>query len=59
MAALKSGKVKDAYFSLLGYTTIGDKYVDPDSIRRKYELEKKKLIKAEVLFKPASGYKSM
>ncbi|KAL4501495.1 hypothetical protein ABPG72_021302 [Tetrahymena utriculariae] len=56
--APKQGKVKDSYFSVLGFTTIGDPFVDPDSIRRKYELEKKKLVAQEV-FKPASGYKNI
>ncbi|EGR34901.1 hypothetical protein IMG5_001300 [Ichthyophthirius multifiliis] len=57
--ALKRGKAKDAYFSVLGFTTIGDKYIDPDSINRQYELEKKKKIKQDQVFKPPSGYKTI
>lgn len=36
----------------------GDKYVNPDSIDRQYQLEKKKNFKHEAEFKPADGTKS-
>jgi len=39
--------VPKSYFSNLGYTTIGDKYVDPERRVRQQELEKKSLIRAE------------
>jgi hypothetical protein len=42
------------FFSTQGYTTIGDKYIDPDRIQRQYELEKKRFIKSELVFKPAT-----
>lgn len=53
-----SGKVESSYFSKTAYVTIGDKYVDPASRDRQYNLEKKKKIKHEAEFKPADGSKT-
>lgn len=40
-SALKKGKDYSVYFSKPSYTTIGDKYIDPDRRKRIDELEKK------------------
>ncbi|EGR33803.1 hypothetical protein IMG5_037140 [Ichthyophthirius multifiliis] len=40
----KKGKIKSSYFSLLGFTTIGDKYIDQDRIIKQDELNKKNLL---------------
>ena len=54
----RSGKVESSYFAKTAYVTIGDKYVDPASRDRQYNNEKKKKIRHEQEFKPASGAKS-
>lgn len=54
----RSGKVASSYFGKTAYVTIGDKYVDPASRDRQYNNEKKKKIRHEAEFKPASGTKS-
>lgn len=43
----RSGRVKSSYFSVSGYTSIGDPYMDPTRKDLQYELEKKK----KILFK--------
>jgi hypothetical protein len=53
-----TGKTPSSYFSDIGYTTVGDKYIDPASIERKYQLSKKKNNHHESEFKPADGTKS-
>ncbi len=53
------GKTKSSYFSVLGFTTIGDRYIDPSRMKQLDALEDKKKIKNEAIFKPASGYKEM
>lgn len=40
----KSGRIKSSYFSVSGYTTIDDPYMDPSRKELQYELEKKKKI---------------
>ncbi|KAL4450247.1 hypothetical protein ABPG74_008953 [Tetrahymena malaccensis] len=57
--APQQGKSKSSFFSLLGFTTIGDPYIEPDRIQRQYELQKKKLNKQDQVFKPASSYKTI
>lgn len=59
VSAIQSGQVKSSYFKQLDFITIGDKYIDPSRRQQLDELEKKKLIKNEAIFKPASGYKEM
>jgi hypothetical protein len=54
----RSGKVESSYFAKTAYVTIGDKYVDPASRDRQYNNEKKKKMRHEAEFKPASGTKS-
>jgi len=54
----RSGKTESSFFSKAGYTTIGDKYIDPSSIERQHQLAKKKKIAHESEFKPANGNKS-
>jgi len=53
-----SGKVESSYFSKTAYVTIGDKYVDPASRDRQYNLAKKKKITHETEFKPSDGSKT-
>ena len=53
------GKTKSSYFSVMGFTTIGDKYVDPSRVKGLDALEEKKKIKNDAIFKPSSGYKEM
>lgn len=53
-----SGKVESSYFAKTAYVTIGDKYVDPASMERQYQLAKKKKFNHESEFKPADGSKS-
>jgi len=55
---LKSGKTTKSYFSDVGYTTIGDPFVDPSSIERKYQLAKNKKITHDTNFRPADGCKT-
>jgi hypothetical protein len=54
----RSGKTESSFFSKSGYTTIGDKYIDPSSIERQYQLAKKNKNAHESEFKPANGTKS-
>jgi len=54
----KAGKTESSYFAKTAYISIGDKYVDPDSIERQYQLAKKKKFNHESEFKPADGTKS-
>lgn len=54
-----NGKSKSSYFSLLGFTTIGDPYVEAEKRARQDEISKKTENKKDAEFKPASGYKSM
>jgi len=54
----RSGKVESSYFAKTAYVTVGDKYVDPASRDRQYNLEKKKKMKHEAEFKPANGPKT-
>jgi hypothetical protein len=56
--ASRAGKSSKSYFSDVGYTTIGDPYIDPSSIDRKYQLSKKAKISHDAKFKPADGLKS-
>jgi len=47
-------------FSDLGYTSVGDKYIDPSRHTRLYELEKKRKIpKDQPIFKPSDSYKTV
>jgi len=54
----RSGKVESSYFSKTVYVTVGDKYVDPASRDRQYNLSRKSKTKHEAEFKPANGPKS-
>lgn len=44
----RTGKTESSYFSKVGYTTIGDPYVEAETRHRKDELAKSKLIKHDV-----------
>lgn len=35
ISAPSSGKIKESYFSVLGYTTIGDLYIDPATVKKR------------------------
>lgn len=61
VVAPKEGKVKSSYFSVLGYTTIGDKYIDPDRKIRLQEMEENKPFVSDDKknFVPPSGYKEL
>jgi len=56
--ASRSGKTGKSYFSDVGYTTIGDPYIDPSSMERKYQNAKKKKFPHDSNFRPADGMKS-
>jgi hypothetical protein len=56
--AEKTGKTAKSYFSDVGYTTIGDPYIDPSSVERKYQLSKKGKNPHDTKFKPADGFKT-
>lgn len=59
--ATKTGKAPSSYFSMLGFTTIGDPYIDPERRIRIQQLEEKKKYQNDDRknFIPASGYKSI
>jgi hypothetical protein len=59
MKAPFQGKTKSSYFSMQGFTTIGDKYIDPSRMQQLDALQEKKKMKNDAIFKPASGYKEM
>lgn len=61
MVAPQEGKVKSSYFSVLGYTTIGDKYIDPERKIRIQEMEDNKKYTSDDKknFVPPSGYKEL
>ncbi len=73
VAAPKQGKTKTSFFQTFEFKglklncsiikpliLLGDKYLDPDSRNRQYELEKKRKMPADQpVFKPASFYKTM
>ncbi|CAK75378.1 unnamed protein product (macronuclear) [Paramecium tetraurelia] len=61
VTATQSGKIKSSYFSQLGFTTIGDKYIDPERKIRIQELEEKKKYANDDKknFVPPSGYKEL
>jgi len=54
----RSGKTESSYFAKAGYTTIGDKYIDPSSMDRQYQLSKKSKNPHENEWKPADGSKT-
>lgn len=41
VSATKSGKTAKSYFSVQGFTTIGDLYIDPERKQRIYEMKQK------------------
>jgi hypothetical protein len=57
--APQDGKSKSSYFSMLGFTTIGDPYIEAEKHKLQQELESKKHANKETVFKPASSYKTM
>ncbi|CAD8044938.1 unnamed protein product [Paramecium primaurelia] len=61
VTAPQSGKIKSSYFSQLGFTTIGDKYIDPERKIRIQELEDNKKYASDDKknFVPPSGYKEL
>jgi hypothetical protein len=54
----RTGKTESSYFARGAYVSIGDKFIDPASIERQYQLSKKKKIPHDAEFKPANGPKS-
>lgn len=54
----KGGKTESSYFAKGAYISIGDKYVDPDSKERQYQMEKKKKNNHDAEWKPADGSKT-
>ena len=59
IAPPKQGKVRSSYFSMLGFTTIGDKYVDPSRRELQDLAEKNEANRKEAIFKPSSNYKTI
>ncbi|KAM3132799.1 hypothetical protein pb186bvf_015104 [Paramecium bursaria] len=57
----RSGKIQSSFFSKLGFTSIGDQYIDPDRRQRIQELKEKQKYATEdrKRFIPPPGYKTL